>query len=301
MDPDPKNNNMSQPNNQANNDHDTRFTKIFIGNLTWRTTSDDLITHFGRFGEVVHANVVCETYPGRSKGYGFVTFRDSDSAARALENKNPVIDGRTTNCQLATLGARKKINPPNQNGSLLNQVRPPQQYQPRPVHVPPLQWDPFAGQYIYMYNHNVFHNPYPTHMTHWPYGLPSIPQHNLQQTNMRHAVAYAPQESSVQLNEIINDTDQESAPQRSSVRTENINETTDQELTADVAHHDNEEAATKPAGDVDQPTATDQEGGKNASDEERKINDQEDITKQDDMSMKRSTNDIKNEKICKQG
>ncbi|EOA32722.1 hypothetical protein CARUB_v10016026mg [Capsella rubella] len=262
---------MSQPNNQANNDHDTRFTKIFIGNLTWRTTSDDLITHFGRFGEVVHANVVCETYPGRSKGYGFVTFRDSDSAARALENKNPVIDGRTTNCQLATLGARKKINPPNQNGSLLNQVRPPQQYQPRPVH------------------------------THWPYGLPSIPQHNLQQTNMRHAVAYAPQESSVQLNEIINDTDQESAPQRSSVRTENINETTDQELTADVAHHDNEEAATKPAGDVDQPTATDQEGGKNASDEERKINDQEDITKQDDMSMKRSTNDIKNEKICKQG
>lgn len=59
---------MSQTNN-----HDNRFTKIFVGNLTWRTTSYDLRSYFQQFGEVIDANVVRETYPGRSKGYGFVS------------------------------------------------------------------------------------------------------------------------------------------------------------------------------------------------------------------------------------
>lgn len=65
---------MSQPNQKNNNFKDT---KIFVGGLTWRTTTDDLRNFFqARFGEVIDANVVSEGLPGgnlRSKGYGFVS------------------------------------------------------------------------------------------------------------------------------------------------------------------------------------------------------------------------------------
>lgn len=65
---------MSQPNQNNDNFKDT---KIFVGGLTWRTTTDDLRNFFQvRFGEVIDANVVSEGLPGgnlRSKGYGFVS------------------------------------------------------------------------------------------------------------------------------------------------------------------------------------------------------------------------------------
>ncbi|XP_010468052.1 PREDICTED: RNA-binding protein 38-like [Camelina sativa] len=217
--------------------------KIFVGNLTWRTTAEDLKTHFEQFGEVIDANVVCETNPVRSKGYGFVTFKETESAVRALENPTPVIDGRTTNCNLATRGAAKKnMNLPNQTGSL-NQVRPPHQYQQPFPFCPPPVWDHVRGQYFYYMYHNPYHNPYgaypTTHMQNW------------YQPNIRHdAVTFAHQGSSVRRDDVNNETDG-GVSQRSSVRIESVSET-DQKLVADAAHHDNEEAVTKP--DVDQQT-----------------------------------------------
>lgn len=62
---------MSQT--SENNNHDTASRKIFVGSLAWQTTTEDLRRFFEQFGEVIDANVVCETYPGRSKGYGFVS------------------------------------------------------------------------------------------------------------------------------------------------------------------------------------------------------------------------------------
>lgn len=64
---------MSQENQNNPNNNNTIYRKIFVGNLAWNTTTENLRNYFERFGEVLDANVVRETYPGRSKGYGFVS------------------------------------------------------------------------------------------------------------------------------------------------------------------------------------------------------------------------------------
>lgn len=83
---------------------DTTYTKVFIGGLAWETRSETLRGHFERFGEILEAVVITDKNSGRSKGYGFVTFRDPESARRACADPTPIIDGRRTNCNLASLG-----------------------------------------------------------------------------------------------------------------------------------------------------------------------------------------------------
>eukprot|EP00047_Mylnosiga_fluctuans_P017553 m.62505 g.62505 ORF g.62505 m.62505 type:complete len:265 (+) comp7138_c0_seq2:124-918(+) len=87
---------------------DCSKTKIFIGGLSYSTTSKGLSDHFSKFGPLYEAIVICERTTGKSKGYGFVTFHAAEDAQRALEilGSTPVIDGRKTNCNLASLGAR---------------------------------------------------------------------------------------------------------------------------------------------------------------------------------------------------
>ncbi|XP_020888866.1 probable RNA-binding protein ARP1 [Arabidopsis lyrata subsp. lyrata] len=269
---------MSQT--SENNNHDTASRKIFVGSLAWQTTTEDLRRFFEQFGEVIDANVVCETYPGRSKGYGFVTFKDAVSAARALENPRPVIDGRTTNCNLASLRVKQNMNQPHKN-ELLNQVRPPHQYQPGLQHLIPyctrVIWDSVSGQYRYMYNNPCY--PFPTQMVHYNYNYACITQPNSHQTNRKPVVISAPQKSSAPRH-IINEIDQRAVPPKSSVRTERISQIK-QELIVD---DDNKEVVTKPDSDADQQRATGQAGdniGKDgdikqdAMNQEGKINGQE--------------------------
>lgn len=83
---------------------DTTYTKVFVGGLAWETQSETLRHHFEQFGEILEAVVITDKNTGRSKGYGFVTFRDPDSARRACADPTPMIDGRRANCNLASLG-----------------------------------------------------------------------------------------------------------------------------------------------------------------------------------------------------
>ncbi|KAK9164855.1 hypothetical protein Scep_000046 [Stephania cephalantha] len=83
---------------------DTTYTKVFVGGLAWETQSDTLRRHFEHYGEILEAVVITDKNSGRSKGYGFVTFRDPEAAWRACSDPNPVIDGRRANCNLASLG-----------------------------------------------------------------------------------------------------------------------------------------------------------------------------------------------------
>lgn len=87
--------------------NDTTFTKIFVGGLAWETKRETMRRYFEEFGEILEAVVITDKNTGRSKGYGFVTFKDSDSAMKACQNPSPVIDGRRANCNLASLGANK--------------------------------------------------------------------------------------------------------------------------------------------------------------------------------------------------
>ncbi|CAN1309516.1 Probable RNA-binding protein ARP1 [Linum perenne] len=90
---------------------DTTFTKLFVGGLAWETQRETLRRYFEQFGEIIEAVVITDKNTGRSKGYGFVTFKDPESAMRACQNPSPVIDGRRANCNLASLGATNKTRP----------------------------------------------------------------------------------------------------------------------------------------------------------------------------------------------
>ncbi|CAN1257929.1 Probable RNA-binding protein ARP1 [Linum perenne] len=86
---------------------DTTLTKVFVGGLAWETPKEALRQHFDKYGEILEAVIISDKLSGRSKGYGFVTFKEAESAKKACEDASPVINGRRANCNLASLGARR--------------------------------------------------------------------------------------------------------------------------------------------------------------------------------------------------
>ncbi|KAI4302350.1 hypothetical protein MLD38_038106 [Melastoma candidum] len=97
---------------------DTTLTKVFVGGLAWETPREAMKEHFDMYGEILEAVVISDKVTGRSKGYGFVTFKDPEAAKKACEDATPMINGRRANCNLASLGARRgKSSPPPQGMS----------------------------------------------------------------------------------------------------------------------------------------------------------------------------------------
>lgn len=62
--------------------------KLYVGNLSYETTSANLQTLFGAFGSVVSAEVIQDRDTGRSKGFGFVEMGDENSARAAIQGLN---------------------------------------------------------------------------------------------------------------------------------------------------------------------------------------------------------------------
>ena len=76
--------------------------KIYVGSLSWNTNSETLKTAFQAYGEVTEANVIVDRDSGRSRGFGFVTFADSESAQSAItEMDGKDLDGRTIKVSFA--------------------------------------------------------------------------------------------------------------------------------------------------------------------------------------------------------
>jgi RNA recognition motif-containing protein len=63
-------------------------TRLYIGNLSFRTTSDELQELFSQAGEVESATVVEDRETGRSRGFGFVEMTTQEGAAAAIEQFN---------------------------------------------------------------------------------------------------------------------------------------------------------------------------------------------------------------------
>ena len=61
---------------------------IYVGNLSYQTSSADLEQLFGRFGEVTRASVVNDRETGRSKGFGFVEMSNASDADSAIAELN---------------------------------------------------------------------------------------------------------------------------------------------------------------------------------------------------------------------
>ena len=59
--------------------------KLYVGNLNFRTTEDDLRGLMDQFGEVTDLIILNDRETGRSRGFGFVTFADDESGRKAIE------------------------------------------------------------------------------------------------------------------------------------------------------------------------------------------------------------------------
>src|ERR1044071_6135577 len=69
--------------------------KLYVGNLSFRVTSEDLQEYFGTAGAVQSANVVYDRETGRSRGFGFVEMSSDDEATAAIAQFNgQEYDGR---------------------------------------------------------------------------------------------------------------------------------------------------------------------------------------------------------------
>jgi len=70
-------------------------TKLYVGNLSFGVTSDDLHEHFAQAGAVESAKVVEDRDTGRSRGFGFVEMSSAEEAQAAIEQFNGQdLDGR---------------------------------------------------------------------------------------------------------------------------------------------------------------------------------------------------------------
>lgn len=62
--------------------------KLFIGNIDWNATQDELQALFAPFGETEECVIVTDKFSGRSKGFGFVSFTNDADADKAVEALN---------------------------------------------------------------------------------------------------------------------------------------------------------------------------------------------------------------------
>ncbi len=62
--------------------------KLYVGNLSYSTTEDDLKEAFAKFGEIVSVKIITDPSSGRSKGFGFVEMSVDEDAEKAITGLN---------------------------------------------------------------------------------------------------------------------------------------------------------------------------------------------------------------------
>ena len=62
--------------------------KIYVGNLSYEVTEEDLRQKFGAFGEITSANIITDKYSGRPKGFGFIEMASKSEAEAAITALN---------------------------------------------------------------------------------------------------------------------------------------------------------------------------------------------------------------------
>src|SRR5213595_2747207 len=76
--------------------------KLFVGNLSFNTTENDLQDMFAAHGTVVEANLMVDRVSGRPRGFGFVTMGSPEEAQKAIEAMNGAsLDGRNLTVNIA--------------------------------------------------------------------------------------------------------------------------------------------------------------------------------------------------------
>ncbi len=74
------------------------MTNIFVGNLSYQTTQDDLTAAFSRYGSVERVSIVTDRETGQSRGFAFVEMTEPDGAQAAIDQLNGAeLHGRALN------------------------------------------------------------------------------------------------------------------------------------------------------------------------------------------------------------
>ncbi len=77
-------------------------SKLFVGNLSFKTTENDLQDAFAAHGTVVEANLMMDRMSGRPRGFGFVTMSTPEEAQKAIDALNgKQLDGRALTVNIA--------------------------------------------------------------------------------------------------------------------------------------------------------------------------------------------------------
>jgi RNA recognition motif-containing protein len=79
-------------------------SNLYVGNLTFNTTSSDLQNLFAQHGEVAKAQVITDRDTGRSRGFGFVEMASADAAKAAVE----ALDGHNLDGRALTVNVAKE-------------------------------------------------------------------------------------------------------------------------------------------------------------------------------------------------
>ena len=79
------------------------MVNVFIANLDWEITSEDLTATFSSFGKVLYAHVVYDNLTKKSKGFGYVEMETADGAIAAIEALNGMeINDRKLDVKIAS-------------------------------------------------------------------------------------------------------------------------------------------------------------------------------------------------------
>ena len=60
--------------------------KLYVGNISFQASEEDLENHFGQFGSVKSAKIIMDRETGRSKGFGFVEMSSAEEAQNCISN-----------------------------------------------------------------------------------------------------------------------------------------------------------------------------------------------------------------------
>ena len=81
--------------------------KIFVGGLNYEIDEARLKEIFQNYGKIINLRIVRNHIDKTSRGFGFVTFESSESAQKALELDNELIDGRLIGVKIAVTRQRE--------------------------------------------------------------------------------------------------------------------------------------------------------------------------------------------------
>lgn len=90
------------------NSGDPSAAKLFVGGLSWQTSSEKLRQYFGMFGTVTDVLIMKDPITQRSRGFGFITFAEADTVEKVLKVPIHTLDGKKIDPKHATPKNRPK-------------------------------------------------------------------------------------------------------------------------------------------------------------------------------------------------